>query len=349
MGTSLNGLTPANTYEGLIKTGDNTEITTTAKALSDGNGNNLPIEVATTGINFTSGLTKGGTNVATTADIPPAVTPAGTDGQIQFNSSSAFGADSNLYWDNTAKQLQLGGSDNTGSIPIGLKLRPNLSSSFGPNIYSYYNNDKWLQIYKGTSYYTFADKGLGMNLGQFVTPTAQLQVKGSGSTSATTSLLVQNSSGTEMLKVADDSKAYLNGTLYINRDNALNAIYLGNSAGATKATIHRGENGGLILQGGPIFYKNGINIGAGQNDITFYTDSIEKMRIDINGNLAIGTTLANTSSVVDITSTTKGFLPPRMTTTQKNAISSPAEGLMVMDITTHKLCVYDGTSWVDLH
>jgi hypothetical protein len=42
-------------------------------------------------------------------------------------------------------------------------------------------------------------------------------------------------------------------------------------------------------------------------------------------------------------------LPPVMTTTQKNAIASPATGLVVMDITTLKLCVYNGSSWVDLH
>jgi hypothetical protein len=58
---------------------------------------------------------------------------------------------------------------------------------------------------------------------------------------------------------------------------------------------------------------------------------------------------ANASAQLDVSSTTKGFLPPRMTTTQKNAIASPATGLVVMDITTLKLCVYNGSSWVDLH
>lgn len=46
-----------------------------------------------------------------------------------------------------------------------------------------------------------------------------------------------------------------------------------------------------------------------------------------------------------ISSTTQGFLPPRMTTTQKNAISSPAEGLIVYDITLHKGYEYDGSTW----
>lgn len=46
-----------------------------------------------------------------------------------------------------------------------------------------------------------------------------------------------------------------------------------------------------------------------------------------------------------VNSTTEGILPPRMTTTQKNAIGSPAEGLLVYDITLHKLYGYDGSAW----
>ena len=44
------------------------------------------------------------------------------------------------------------------------------------------------------------------------------------------------------------------------------------------------------------------------------------------------------SAQVAIDSTTKGFLPPRMTTTQINAIASPAEGLVVYNTTLSHLC-----------
>jgi hypothetical protein len=54
---------------------------------------------------------------------------------------------------------------------------------------------------------------------------------------------------------------------------------------------------------------------------------------------------ANANAVLDVQSTTKAFLPPRMTTTQKNAISSPVAGMMVFDITASAPAVYNGTSW----
>lgn len=52
------------------------------------------------------------------------------------------------------------------------------------------------------------------------------------------------------------------------------------------------------------------------------------------------------SAIVELDSTTSGFLPPRMTTTQMNAISTPAEGLMIYATDTHKWMGWDGTSWV---
>ena len=52
-----------------------------------------------------------------------------------------------------------------------------------------------------------------------------------------------------------------------------------------------------------------------------------------------------TSAIVNVDSTTKGFLPPRMTTTQRNAITSPAAGLVVYDNTDNKHYGYNGTTW----
>ena len=51
------------------------------------------------------------------------------------------------------------------------------------------------------------------------------------------------------------------------------------------------------------------------------------------------------SALLNVNSTTQGFLPPRMTTTQKNAITSPAAGLVVYDTTLGKLCVRGASAW----
>ena len=45
--------------------------------------------------------------------------------------------------------------------------------------------------------------------------------------------------------------------------------------------------------------------------------------------VGVGTTTPDASAALDITSTTKGFLPPRMTAAQRNSISNPSAGLML--------------------
>jgi hypothetical protein len=70
----------------------------------------------------------------------------------------------------------------------------------------------------------------------------------------------------------------------------------------------------------------------------------EPIRYSSPSHLFGGTTL-NYSALINMESTTKGFLPPRMTTTQKNAIASPATGLVVFDSTLNKLCVRGASAW----
>lgn len=61
--------------------------------------------------------------------------------------------------------------------------------------------------------------------------------------------------------------------------------------------------------------------------------------------LGIGTTSPHASAHVDVASTTRGFLPPRMTTAQRNAIASPAAGLMLFNTDEAALQVHDGSGW----
>jgi hypothetical protein len=67
------------------------------------------------------------------------------------------------------------------------------------------------------------------------------------------------------------------------------------------------------------------------------------------GDGAFGTATPNAVAALDVTSTTKGFLPPRMTGTQRDAIAAPPAGLMLYNSTTNKLQVRTDAAWVDLH
>jgi hypothetical protein len=67
------------------------------------------------------------------------------------------------------------------------------------------------------------------------------------------------------------------------------------------------------------------------------------------GSIGIGASTINASAKVQIDSTNSGFLPPRQTQTQRNAIASPAEGLIVYQTDgVAGLYVYSGGSWKSL-
>jgi uncharacterized protein (TIGR02145 family) len=60
---------------------------------------------------------------------------------------------------------------------------------------------------------------------------------------------------------------------------------------------------------------------------------------------------ANASAELDVSSTTKGFLPPRMTGAQRATITSPAQGLMIYCTDSGisgEPQYYDGTQWKNL-
>jgi hypothetical protein len=91
-----------------------------------------------------------------------------------------------------------------------------------------------------------------------------------------------------------------------------------------------------------------IGIHSGSTALVIQTAfGADILQISLNGALAIGpgTVAADASAILDLQSTNLGFLPPRMSTTTKDAIASPAEGLMVYDTTLHKLSVWTGSAW----
>ncbi|MCZ7593708.1 MAG: hypothetical protein M5U16_01430 [Hyphomicrobium sp.] len=112
-------------------------------------------------------------------------------------------------------------------------------------------------------------------------------------------------------------------------------------------------------QGGMLFYDNTTtdykwymgynynNAGDGNFFIRRGNDSTGGITLlpDGIGNVGIGTATPAATALLDLTSTSKGFLPPRMDTTQRNTIASPATGLMIYNTTNAGLEVYDGSAW----
>jgi len=62
-------------------------------------------------------------------------------------------------------------------------------------------------------------------------------------------------------------------------------------------------------------------------------------------NVGIGTATPASAALVDMTSTTKGFLPPRMTSQQRDAIVNPVDGLLLFNLTTGCFNYYFGGIW----
>ena len=64
--------------------------------------------------------------------------------------------------------------------------------------------------------------------------------------------------------------------------------------------------------------------------------------------VGVGTNSPNASAQLDVSSTTKGLLPPRMTTAQRNNISNPANGLIIFNTTSNSLNVFLLGNWYQL-
>ena len=154
------------------------------------------------------------------------------------------------------------------------------------------------------------------------------------------------------------------GTFSITNTRILNAsgtaehyIAAGNGATAQYAFAdnHIGIKWRMYLKSGDADRQ--LKIGFG----TSTYDSLMKFRgtdgsVQIRTNLNVGSTAyAPASAAMSVTSTTQGFLPPRMTATQASAISSPAEGLLVYVTDTNGTFTakgwwgYDGAAWQKLN
>ena len=134
----------------------------------------------------------------------------------------------------------------------------------------------------------------------------------------------------------------------LNNTTGSNNVVIGRAANPTSLTGSSNVIIGAAADTSGTANTNSIVIGAnaiGEGNNTAVIGDTNIIKTVLRGQIGIGTTAPVPSAQVQIDSTTKGFLPPRMTTTEINAIVMPAAGLVVYNTTSAHICYYNGTAW----
>ena len=167
-----------------------------------------------------------------------------------------------------------------------------------------------------------------------------------GGTGATTLTGIIKGTGTSSLTAAVAGTDYLapNGSAAsLTNFPTLNQNTTGNAANVTG--IVSVANGGTGTTTGSITGTTALSFVAGgsNQNVSILPSG--------TGSVGIGTNSPNSSAILDASSTTKGFLPPRMTYAQKMAIASPPQGLMIYCTncgTNGEPEYYNGVAWVNM-
>jgi len=178
-------------------------------------------------------------------------------------------------------------------------------------------------------YYAAGSVGIGTT-----NPEAKLHVNDAASSN--TLLLVTPKSATTgdsaTLFLAEDNHGSYG--MYWLYDGNGNQMELWGKSGSTKYGPHMLVN------------RNDGNIAFGSVVAPGYKLSVNGSAWLTQAGINADNSAPNASAILDVKSTTKGFLPPRMTTAQRDAITSPAAGLTIYNTSTNGNETYNGSSWV---
>lgn len=124
-----------------------------------------------------------------------------------------------------------------------------------------------------------------------------------------------------------------------------------NSSDSSKLALAGGTMTGVLDMGTNKITNIGAPTLAGDATNKTYVDNswvssgTTKTYNTTSAAIGIGTSTPAATAILDIASTSKGLLIPRMTTVQRTGIASPAAGLQVYDTDLNSLYFYNGTSW----
>jgi hypothetical protein len=147
-----------------------------------------------------------------------------------------------------------------------------------------------------------------------------------------------NSSGNSNVTIGFNANCF-------NQTGSNNTI-IGYSAGRGTSLHNKSGNVFIGYQAG--YFETGNNklyIDNSNSSTPLIGGDFSLDQVYLNGTVGIGTSTPSASAKLEIAGTDKGFLPPRLTTAQIDAISGPATGLMVYNTTLNKPQFFDGTEW----
>jgi len=351
---------------------------TTGTDLSSTVANGTSTPVITLNVPTASAANRGALSAADWSTFNGKFTlPSLTSGSVLFSNGTTIAqSNANFFWDNTNSRLGIGTAspayrlDVTGNsrflndLIVGnttaspnLQLGPPLSGNYGATLKMFGYNSSFKN-------WEFSVGLRGQNFN--ITPSTT----DGGSTFTTPAFSIATTGNVQIGTTTDAGyKLDVNGTARVTGVLTLSNTVNGNNSnwnvcGASYfnaiATNPSGV-GGVYLYGQTITNTTSqklINLTptynqtsgtAANTDIflnrtTTAVGSGTQLLMDLQHNSA-SIFSVSTSGAVQINSTTQGFLFPRMTTTQKNAIASPLAGLVVYDTTLGKLCVRGASAW----
>ena len=180
---------------------------------------------------------------------------------------------------------------------------------------------------------------------------------GIGTITPVSKLSVGSSSEFQVNSTGDIIKINNVMTTFPSSHGAANTVLTNNGSGTLTWSASSGGSGSAWLTAGNTgTLASTAAIGSAANnsfigttdskDFAMVTNNLERMRIASGGNIGIGNISPAATAALDITSTTKGLLIPRMTTSQRDAITLPATGLQIYNTDCSMLNYWSGSCWI---
>jgi hypothetical protein len=315
--------------------------------LTDGSGKLGQSELKTVGGNslFGSGdiPVGGGITIGTTAIA------SGTVGRVLFEGAgNVVQQSSNFFWDNTNGRLGIRVATPTASLevlgaaPSGTTQAFAVHNSTGNNNALVVRDDGNVGIKTSAPVYD-----LHVQRGSGTSTPATLGIVSNSNANPYTLLEFNNFQSQARHLVLTGTHGGVNqiGTHIIEQHVSTGGSAYGGNNRRLVIGTRAGDGAGANADVPIVFYINRTNSTSATGWTTAYQAGSGLVMAIRSSGIGIFTDTPNNSAALDITSTTKGFLPPRMTTAQRDLIATPAEGLVIYNTTTQVLNFYNGAVW----